>query len=801
MQEFLVLLLMQVTVFSSITAALIIAVKQIFKCRIPPTLGMFMWVVLLARLLCPVYPESEFSIYNVVPVGREIMFSLTYDIRSEMDTMEEAQFDAANPYVIHTAEEPAPVPEEPENRDSMSIGTYLADTVSGDGDTAVRIDSAILFVYAAGIALTLRHQFRLYRKAKETAYYKSQLCTDREMLTLYCHTALSLGYSVRKIPELREGSGSMLVGCFRPSVICRKGMSGAEAQMVFAHELTHFGHRDNPILLFSTAVCCMFWYNPLMWIVRNMLREDIELLCDARTLEKCGIESTDYALMLCRNSAFGELSLEAGAAMSASGRRLKTRLKTISVRKKHNYLSRAASAVLCAAIVMVCLTNPIISQNTEYVDFIDNYSELTGGSERDIHLDDMNVHKFLIQVSDLLKETGGESLNAVVGSGSLELLKRKAAECEHISPDVKKAVSRLKNDESLTVKNCAVLVDCMARLLAGENTGTEVPIALLPEMILVEDFERVLSGLSAEEAAQLKACYNRGVRGADVEFDYLYTNAMMELITERISNEWMEAKIKGFYIPIDVTVEDLGSFSDRINQTISYVGLGKQIFICDPTITKAEAALLREIIGAAMAGEREDVYYLKEHEDDCSFELAETLFRKAGFTVAEMLEGYAELGITRYEYLTPDRYSMISEYDFMKISERIGDNDMIRRFLDSFTYYDDFTYSDAQGKDVTYSFGYYVMNEDSTEAGESIVADMVAEINKRCLPKLHEIDKLSVVGISDDGVMDALVTGVELGIFEQGEDKFYLSEKISCGESLRIAYKLRACLMNASVMK
>lgn len=799
MPEFLVLLLMQVTIFSSIAAILIIAVKQVFKCRIPPALGMFMWVVLLARLLCPIYPESEISIYNFIPVGRNIMFSLTHDINTEMDVLEEARFEAENPYVIKTETEEASVPVEKETEKSMSLGTYLSEVVTEDGNAkaAENMDKAILLVYLSGIVLCFWRQIYVYQKAKEIAFFKSQLCSDRDLLTIYYNTAFSLGIRASRIPTLREGSTPMLVGCLHPAVVYRKGMGSAEAEMVFAHELNHYKNYDNPILLFSTAVCCMFWYNPLMWIVRHMLREDIEVLCDARTLESCGIESTDYALMLCRNSAFGELSLEAGVGMSASGRRLKTRLKTISIRKKHNYLSRAASALLCAVIIMVCLTNPIVSQSTEYTAYIDNYTSLTGKSERDIHLDDnMTVYKFLSQVSDLLRETGGESLSAAVGSGSLELLKRMVADSGYISTDVKKAADRLKNDESLTVKNCAVLVECLTKLLSGGRTGVEASVPLLPEMIGVEDFNRVLSALTPEEAQRLESCYNRGVRGADVEFDYLYTNAMMELINERINDEWMKSKFKGFYLEVNISPEDLDSVSDWMNETIRYVGIGKKFFICDPSITDNEEKLLREIIGAAMAGEREDVYYLKEHEDGCSFDEAEQMFVKSGYTLAEMFEGYANLGVTLYDYIAPEAYSMISEYDFRKIEERLTDNALLELFYEAFDYYEDFTYRDELGQDVTYDFGYYALNESSAESGEFIMKDIVSRMNELYMPKLYEVDKLTIVGVADDGVRKALVNGMELGIFETDDDTVYLSDKISCGESLRIAYKLRACLVN-----
>ena len=104
MSEFFVLLLMQVTVFSSVTALILIAVKQIFGCRIPPLIGTMMWVVLLARLVCPIFPESSISVYNYIPVGRDIMFTLTYDVGEQLAERGEALTEAENPYVLSVGE-------------------------------------------------------------------------------------------------------------------------------------------------------------------------------------------------------------------------------------------------------------------------------------------------------------------------------------------------------------------------------------------------------------------------------------------------------------------------------------------------------------------------------------------------------------------------------------------------------------------------------------------------------------------------------------------------------------------------
>ena len=102
MEEFLVLLLLQVTVFSSVTALILIAVKQIFKCRIPPKIGMMLWIVLLARLICPVFPESKISVYNYVPIGKNVLVALSSNVNEEIEEKRKENSKAENPYVLQS---------------------------------------------------------------------------------------------------------------------------------------------------------------------------------------------------------------------------------------------------------------------------------------------------------------------------------------------------------------------------------------------------------------------------------------------------------------------------------------------------------------------------------------------------------------------------------------------------------------------------------------------------------------------------------------------------------------------------
>ena len=39
----------------------------------------------------------------------------------------------------------------------------------------------------------------------------------------------------------------------------------------------------------SAAVLCLYWYNPMVWVMVVLLNRDIELHCDEQVLKKLGI--------------------------------------------------------------------------------------------------------------------------------------------------------------------------------------------------------------------------------------------------------------------------------------------------------------------------------------------------------------------------------------------------------------------------------------------------------------------------------------------------------------------------------
>lgn len=66
-------------------------------------------------------------------------------------------------------------------------------------------------------------------------------------------------------------------------------------QGIIVHELAHLKRRDHWVAWLELAVGCVWWWNPLYWLVRRRLRETADLSCDAWAVSLIADDQRVYA--------------------------------------------------------------------------------------------------------------------------------------------------------------------------------------------------------------------------------------------------------------------------------------------------------------------------------------------------------------------------------------------------------------------------------------------------------------------------------------------------------------------------
>jgi beta-lactamase regulating signal transducer with metallopeptidase domain/ankyrin repeat protein len=86
----------------------------------------------------------------------------------------------------------------------------------------------------------------------------------------------------------RDGIGPAVIGAFAPKVVLPADFAmrftAEEQALILAHERAHLSTGDAQINALTTALQCLFWFNPLVHLGANRLRIDQEIACDAAVL-------------------------------------------------------------------------------------------------------------------------------------------------------------------------------------------------------------------------------------------------------------------------------------------------------------------------------------------------------------------------------------------------------------------------------------------------------------------------------------------------------------------------------------
>ena len=94
------------------------------------------------------------------------------------------------------------------------------------------------------------------------------------------------------------GVGPAVIGALLPRVVLPADFavrfSPEEQALILAHERNHLSAGDAQINALTTAVQCLFWFNPLVHLGASRLRVDQEIACDAAVLTRFPVARLAY---------------------------------------------------------------------------------------------------------------------------------------------------------------------------------------------------------------------------------------------------------------------------------------------------------------------------------------------------------------------------------------------------------------------------------------------------------------------------------------------------------------------------
>ena len=165
------------------------------------------------------------------------------------------------------------------------------------------------------------------------------------------------------ICEIDGGHLSFVMGLVHPVIYLSSGLDPESRNVVLCHERVHLQRRDYLFKPAALLICCVHWFNPLVWLAFYLMNMDCEMSCDEKVVKLLGEESKKiYSHTLLEEASGGEWKRYRGgsicALLSFGEDHVKNRIRhVLDYRKPPFWVMIGAAAVIVVLVVCLC-SNP-----------------------------------------------------------------------------------------------------------------------------------------------------------------------------------------------------------------------------------------------------------------------------------------------------------------------------------------------------------------------------------------------------------------------------------------------------------
>lgn len=163
--------------------------------------------------------------------------------------------------------------------------------------SALSIGIGIWFTVSAGLLMHFYYQY--YRALKEVGGYNKW--ADKQCKPIFLKVQEHYSRKLR-IDILRSGDINipMGVGIWKRRIILpEEDYTDTELYYILLHEYTHFQNRDVLVKMLVYIFSCVFWWNPVIYLLRKDLDRTLEIKCDLHVTQNLTNEhKADYLTVI-----------------------------------------------------------------------------------------------------------------------------------------------------------------------------------------------------------------------------------------------------------------------------------------------------------------------------------------------------------------------------------------------------------------------------------------------------------------------------------------------------------------------
>lgn len=188
--------------------------------------------------------------------------------------------------------------------DASSRPGFLVQLVSDLRDFGWELSLCLVWLITAAALLGIRSL--QYQSLRKKVRENSSPCRDlyvKKTVKEIC-SALSLKRTLRvRICDIVQTP--MLFGYFRPAILIpRMSCPKEELEMILRHEIRHYKNNDLWYKLLMAVVCDLYWFNPVLRLMKSAAYRDLECVCDDGLIKEFGLRQRKvYASVILRSAA------------------------------------------------------------------------------------------------------------------------------------------------------------------------------------------------------------------------------------------------------------------------------------------------------------------------------------------------------------------------------------------------------------------------------------------------------------------------------------------------------------------
>lgn len=436
----------------SITAGwLIVAVViiRLFLKKSPKYIICILWGLVMLRLICPFSFESVLSL---VPSTKTIPQNIT--------TTETPSIESGIPIVNTVVNDII--------SDSLDANPNINDSIGDKTEpkksaimTLIEVSTIIWLIGVLSMIIyALISYFIVKRKVREAVPYKDNIWICDSINTPF------------------------ILGLFKPQIYICPSVEETDFQYVIAHEKAHLKRLDHILKPVGFILLAIYWFNPLIWLFYILFCRDIELACDEKVVKTMDIDiRKSYSSALINCSAPGKPVTPCPLAFGEVG--IKQRIKSILHYKKPSVLIITVSILICIAVAVCFLTNPVKSKadkdllanikEPRYREYIESIQKINSEDNDDmlssVHFSVNYINSYYI--ADL--DNNGTNELVLGEDWVIKRMNPATKETEIIAYDVIYGIYTLKNDNLVSVFEGGqrdILYFCENGILANEGSSS-----------------------------------------------------------------------------------------------------------------------------------------------------------------------------------------------------------------------------------------------------------------------------------------------------------------------------------------